>query len=137
MPRMSFGDRLQAALNHASTSQKALADALGISVQAVGQVLKGQTRAFTAANCAEAAVFLDVNWFWLATGKGEMARKATDDMALSPQERDLILALRVLPENERQAVILSLMEKAKTHLDQLNALLDRNKAPGSVIPLRR
>ena len=49
-----------------------LAFALGISVQAIGQVITEGVRAsaFTAANSAKAANFLGVNHFWLATGEG-------------------------------------------------------------------
>lgn len=44
---------------------------LGISSAAMKFLLEGTTRAFTAANNARAARYLDVDAFWLATGEGE------------------------------------------------------------------
>ncbi len=67
----AFGDRLETALNLAKKGRKALADHLGISVQAVGQTVRGETASFNAINTAKAARFLGVNWYWLATGEEE------------------------------------------------------------------
>lgn len=136
---MTFQERLQAAIDRANATPKSLANALGVSVQAIGQVLSGSTRALTAENCIKAALFLQVRAEWLAAGLGDMApKKAGEEMSLSPQERDLIVALRVLPETERAAVVASVMQQARAQLDQLNALIERNPAPaGTVIPLRR
>jgi transcriptional regulator with XRE-family HTH domain len=64
----TFGGRLAIALGN--TTREDLAEALGISVSAIGQALNGKTRAFTAENTAMAARFLGVDWFWLATGRG-------------------------------------------------------------------
>ena len=139
IPGMSFQDRLQAAIARANATPKTLASALGVSVQAIGQVLSGSTRALTAENCVKAALFLGVRTEWLAADLGDMAlEKAEREMSLSPQERDLIVALRVLPEAERLKVIASVMQQARGQLDQLSALIDRNPPnPGTVIPLRR
>lgn len=41
-------------------------------MQAVGDVINGKSKAFTAENNAKAAEFLKVNSFWLATGDGSM-----------------------------------------------------------------
>src|SRR5690606_10262533 len=68
---MSYGDRLSQAMELARVDRAKLAQALGISVQAVGQVLTGKTNAFTADKSARAARFLKVDHFWLATGEGE------------------------------------------------------------------
>ncbi|MCW7541465.1 XRE family transcriptional regulator [Aquabacterium sp. A7-Y] len=68
---MQYGERLQLALNLAGQTRDALAKALGVSVQSIGLVINGQTKAHTAENCAKAAAFLRVNFFWLATGVGE------------------------------------------------------------------
>jgi len=76
---MSYGMRLQQALEVAGKDRKALAEALGMSVQAVGQVITGGrsgTQMFNAENSAKAARFLGVEHHWLATGEGEM-RTAT------------------------------------------------------------
>ena len=69
---MSYGKRLQQAIGHAKTSRQKLATALEISVQAVGDVINGKTRAFTADNNAKAARFLGVSSDWLASDEGEM-----------------------------------------------------------------
>ena len=57
----------------------ALAKELGISYQGVKKVVDGGSAAFTAANNAAAAAFLEVSPDWLATGKGRM------DLASAPQ----------------------------------------------------
>lgn len=69
---MDFGDRLQLAMTAANVSRKDLAAKLGISVQAIGMVISGQSKAFTAENNAMAADYLGCKSLWLATGKGEM-----------------------------------------------------------------
>lgn len=68
----TYGQRLSTAMELARVTDRAkLADALEISVQAVGMVLAGKTRALTAENSAKAARFLKVDHYWLATGEGE------------------------------------------------------------------
>ncbi len=62
-----FGARITTALALAKLDRKALATHLGVSVQAVGQAIRGGR--FSAENTARAARFLGVNWFWLATGE--------------------------------------------------------------------
>jgi hypothetical protein len=57
---MTFGDRLDSALSLAQVDRAVLAEELGISVQAVGQVISGKTKAMTAGNCAMAARLLKV-----------------------------------------------------------------------------
>ncbi|HTH08992.1 MAG TPA: hypothetical protein VMA55_05445, partial [Acidovorax sp.] len=69
---MSYGQRLQQALNHSKKERKDLAKAIGRSVQAVGLVINGQSKAFTAENNANAADYLGVSSYWLATGEGSM-----------------------------------------------------------------
>jgi transcriptional regulator with XRE-family HTH domain len=68
--RMDFKERLAAAIKRANTSRPKLVQALGVSSQAVSQVLAGDTKALTAENTAKAARFLQVDWYWLATGEG-------------------------------------------------------------------
>lgn len=67
---MNYGDRLKEALARSGKDRKGLATAMGISVQAVGGVINGGTKAFTAENNARAASYLGVNPSWLATGEG-------------------------------------------------------------------
>jgi antitoxin HigA-1 len=76
---MSYGMRLQQALDVAGKDRKALAEALGMSVQAVGQVITGGrsgAQMFNAENSAKAARFLGVDHHWLATGEGQMRTAA-------------------------------------------------------------
>jgi transcriptional regulator with XRE-family HTH domain len=68
--RMDFKERLAHAIKRANASRPQLVQALGVSSQAVSQVLAGDTKALTAENTAKAAQFLQVDWYWLATGEG-------------------------------------------------------------------
>lgn len=70
-----FGSRLKTAMFEAKVSRKDLAANLGISVQAIGMIITGQSKAFTAENTAKAAEFLGCSSKWLATGAGEMNLK--------------------------------------------------------------
>jgi phage repressor protein C with HTH and peptisase S24 domain len=81
---MSYGERLKLALETAKKSRKDLAAAMGITVQAIGDVVNGKTRAFTAENNARAAAFLSANPSWLATGDG--SPQAAPEPAPSPRE---------------------------------------------------
>lgn len=67
----TFGERLEEALRLAKKDRQQLADALGISVQAVSQVIVGKTKALTAENAARASLHLGVDMLWLCTGEGE------------------------------------------------------------------
>lgn len=69
---MTYGERLQAAMDFARKRRKDVAGALGITPQAVGDVIRGKSNAFTTENNAKAAVFLKVSSHWLSTGEGEM-----------------------------------------------------------------
>lgn len=68
----TYGERLQYAMDLRKQDRKAVAKAIKRSVQAVGDVIRGNTNAFTAENNASAADFLEVNPSWLATGAGDM-----------------------------------------------------------------
>lgn len=71
---MNYADRLKRAMQHRTppVQRKDLAAALGISVQALGLVLRGESKSLTAENNAAAAKYLGVNPTWLATNEGEM-----------------------------------------------------------------
>jgi transcriptional regulator with XRE-family HTH domain len=88
----AYGDRLAEAMALAGMAEadgstlrkdarKILAEALGISVQAVGQVLTGKSNAFSAEISARAARFLRVDHFWLATGEGQPRMPGLSDEA--------------------------------------------------------
>lgn len=87
-----FGTRLTKALALADKSQRELAEELGISVQAVGQVIAGKTKAMTAENTARAARFLRVDHLWLATGEGKP--QVAPEISVSERESQLLADLR-------------------------------------------
>lgn len=72
MNEKTYGFRLLIAMEAKNATRKDLAAALGVSVQAVGDVVRGKSGAFTAENNAKAARYLGVNPNWLATGNGKM-----------------------------------------------------------------
>ncbi|WP_157779629.1 helix-turn-helix domain-containing protein [Cupriavidus pauculus] len=67
----TFTERLEEALRLGGKDRQQLADALGISLQAVSQLLLGKTKTMTAENCVRTARLTGVDSFWLATGSGE------------------------------------------------------------------
>lgn len=73
---MTYGTRLDQAIKLAKASRKALGEAMGISEQAVGMVVRGDSGAFNVENSARAARFLRVDHHWLATGEGEPRPKS-------------------------------------------------------------
>lgn len=74
----TYGERLEEALRWAKKDRAQLGAALQISVQAIGQVIAGKTKALTAENSAKAARFLNVDHYWLATGEGQMQLVSRD-----------------------------------------------------------
>lgn len=79
LAQMTYGERLATALELAHRERGELALHLGISPQAVGQVIGGQTVQMKANHTARAARFLRVSPHWLATGEGEPRPK--DDLS--------------------------------------------------------
>ena len=75
---VEYKDRLLRALEDSRKSTQELADAIGISYQAVKKALTGATKELSASNNAKAAKFLLVNSDWLALGEGEKARSKRD-----------------------------------------------------------
>ena len=118
---MSYGDRLDQAIRLARSSRAAVATATGVSVQAIGQVIRGETVALTAENSARAAKELRVDHHWLATGEGSPTPKAN-----CPFSQELIEKLNAMStedlirhENAVRAIlgmemITPLMDKRKT-----------------------
>ena len=70
--RTDYGSRLDEAMADAKMTRAALARRLGITPQAVGLVLSGNSKAFDAVNHSMACEALNVRPVWLATGKGPM-----------------------------------------------------------------
>lgn len=67
----TYQHRLAQAMREARKSARDLAQALGISPQAVHRVVKGDSKSFNAENNVKAAQLLGVSASWLATGKRE------------------------------------------------------------------
>lgn len=67
-------------------SRKQVAEALGISQQALGLVLRGVSKSLTAENNTKAARLLGVNPDWLATGIGEPGDE-TSNVSAGPDVR--------------------------------------------------
>lgn len=101
---MSYGDRLKQAMTAAKVSRRTLATSLGMSVQAVGQVIAGKTKALDATHHTRAAIELHCDPLWLATGRPAPATALTTGerppvsaydtltAALTTTERDLLNA---------------------------------------------
>ncbi|WP_137923922.1 helix-turn-helix transcriptional regulator [Cupriavidus sp. 2SB] len=70
MKTTTYGERLEEALRLSGKDRQHLADAIGVTVQAISLVIGGKTKALNAENSARAARFTGVDAFWLATGVG-------------------------------------------------------------------
>lgn len=68
---MNYGERLGYAIKLAGSSRRLLAQAVGLTEQAIGQCIRGETEFLKVEGSARAAAFLGVNHWWLATGEGE------------------------------------------------------------------
>jgi transcriptional regulator with XRE-family HTH domain len=106
-----YGERLSEAIRLAGLPEREarakLAKALGISVQAVGGVLIGTTKAFAVEQSARAARFLEVDHFWLATGEGEPRPAGlSDDAAALARQYD-----RLSDEEKRRYRVLLIAAK--------------------------
>ena len=83
---MTYGERLQKALDNSGKDRKELAYALGCTVQAIGMVITGGGKAermLSTPYNAKAARFLQVSSHWLATNEGVM------DVKLDAQGKEL------------------------------------------------
>lgn len=97
--------------------RKELAKALGVTVQAIGQVLNGSTRALTAENNERAARRCGVNPFWLATGE-----ETPDATALAQDEQSLLSDYRALPA-EAQAMLRAKAREVADLMRQAQSLM--------------
>lgn len=109
----TYGERLEEALRLAGCERKALCGAVGITLQALGQVISGKTKALTAENSARAARFLQVDHFWLATGEG-LAR-AGIDINPPPIPGLSLDDWKVLPEPDQKEVMTLLHGKVERY----------------------
>ena len=93
---MTYGKRLNQALEATKKSRKQLASELGCSVQAIGMVITGAggiERTLSALNNVKAAKFLRVDSYWLATGEGEMTLGASGGKTANLSNDALDLAI--------------------------------------------
>lgn len=107
LTEMTYGERLLEAITSSGASRSQLADAIGKSVQAVGQVILGKSSAFTAENHARAARFLKVDAFWLATGEGSSSE--ADEWPFPEISREDIEKLTDSQKEQLQGAVLILM----------------------------
>lgn len=137
---MTYAARLKDAMAHASVDNRKLAKHLDVSRQAIDQALAGKTASLSALNSALAAKFLGVSTHWLATGEGEMlASEAKESDMLTNEERDVLIAMRVLPAQERAEVKSLIVDKARAQLAQLESLIGRQAPQDNIhqLPVRR
>jgi hypothetical protein len=113
---VAYKDRLALAMQLAGASPHDLAKALGITYTGAMKALSGGkdgTSAMSAINNSKAAKLLGVDPDWLATGDGSTAREPV--LALTPQERATILAIRVqLAPDSRQDTHAPIAQTAPT-----------------------
>ena len=67
----TYAERFKQGLARKGKTRKGAADAMGISVQAVGAIANGKSKSATAENNAKAAAYFGCDANWLATGRGE------------------------------------------------------------------
>ena len=119
---MEYGARLAVALGLAGATRDSLAKALGVSVQAIGQVILGTTKAMTAENTMLAARFLGVSPFWLATGKetprGLLAMRET----LSDEAIAHAVGFEKMTFEEREQLLLLMAAAAKGRRQYLGGI---------------
>jgi phage repressor protein C with HTH and peptisase S24 domain len=67
---VSYGERFKQGLARPGKDRAGAARAMGVSIQAVGQIVNGKTKAATAENNAAAAAYFGCDPSWLASGRG-------------------------------------------------------------------
>ena len=74
----AYGKRLNEALSFREKGRKWLSDEIGISVQAIGQLIRGETHSLTALNHDKTVAALNVSAIWLSSGIGKMIDQPAD-----------------------------------------------------------
>ncbi len=116
---VDYKDRLAEAMKAAGKTTSVLAGELGVTYQAVDKVLKGNTKELTASNNSKAAMLLNVNTDWLATGKGPRNRNEAEETRaaekpagyLSPSEVAELVSLYAVCDDKARALV---MEEARS-----------------------
>jgi transcriptional regulator with XRE-family HTH domain len=101
---MTYGKRLQQAMDAAKVDRKTLARELGVTVHALGMVITGGGRAerwLSRVNNQAAAKFLRVDSNWLFTGEGAPeGQPVIPYTGPSSLGRELALVFDMIPESE-------------------------------------
>lgn len=122
----SFGKRLEHALKARRAERKALAAYLCVSPQAVSQIINSPSSAMTAVNTAKAARYLQVSWFWLATGEGDMENV---EFPVAKQEAVALANLRAINTLDPSA--------AERISSELGRIADGLRAQDALVPMAR
>lgn len=80
---VDFSQRLNAALAQAGMTRAQLAKRLGVSEQSLRKFELGTSKIMSAENLAHTARILGVDYYWMATGMGEMHAHMPAQMATS------------------------------------------------------
>lgn len=148
---MTYGTRLQAAMAESKVDRKTLAKHLRMSVQAVGQVLAGKTKALDAAHHTKAVLYLKCDPLWLATGVRQAidaasvvdARERNPASAydglpsgLTTAERDLVKSFRQLPPRRQRELRDAVMNEATQFVADVDAV-NLKRATGTAVDAAR
>lgn len=85
MQPSDYGQRLESAMRARSIDREKLSAHLGVSVQAIGQVITGKTKALNALNHSVACQILGCDPVWLASGRGNPFEEAAEGEQQSVQ----------------------------------------------------
>ena len=143
---MTYGARLHTAMDEAKVDRKTLAAQLRITVQALGQVLSGKTKALDAVHHTKAALYLRCDPLWLAAGgrrptppaaappgvKEERAVYCPSTGELRTLERDIVLAVRELPRRRQTEIRDNIMAEARQYIADMKELSERHGIRGAV-----
>lgn len=80
---MMIGDRIRQARKHAGFTQKQLAEKVEVSVQAISQLEKGESKQPKSTNLIKIASATGTSFEWIATGKGQMLISGSVEMAVN------------------------------------------------------
>lgn len=120
--RMKLANRLKSSREAVNMNQTELANAAGVSRNAISLIESGTTKAIKSAHLFRLARQLGVRAEWLANGEG--ARASSE---LAPRHRSLISAYRSLPKNMRTE-IRSLIESAYATINDASSAHERRVA---------
>lgn len=98
---MNYAQRIRAAREHAGLSQKALADAAGISQSNISQLENINSANSGSAFTAQIAHACGVSAIWLATGEGQMLVT----YAIDQRAQHVLQVMEKLPEEFREQAV--------------------------------